>query len=55
MCNLISIGIAIAPVACNRIIFDTPFRKGLNWFMSRSSEDPTLAQGIVLRGWWGKE
>lgn len=30
ICNLISIGMAIAPVACNLIILVTPFFMGLN-------------------------
>ena len=51
MCNLTPTGIGTTAVACNRSLFDTTFRKGLNWFVSKSSEDPTLAQGIVL-GWW---
>jgi hypothetical protein len=36
-CNLVSIGIATAPAACNLIIFETPFLIGLYW-LRKSSE-----------------
>ena len=42
-CSLISIGIAIAPVACNLIILETPLRKGLNWSLYKSLFDATLS------------
>jgi len=35
-CNRTSIGIAIAPVACNLTIFVTPLRIGLYWFLCKS-------------------
>jgi hypothetical protein len=35
MCNRISMGIAIALVACSLIILVTPFFIGLNWDLKR--------------------
>lgn len=40
--SLISVGNAIAPVACNRTIFVIPFRIGLYWFLNNSALEPRL-------------
>jgi hypothetical protein len=48
MCNLISMGIAIALVACRRIIFVTPFFMGLNWDLNKVLFNPKSEDVLVV-------